>query len=383
MDSQGRAMEPTRVLYVNKGYWPMVGGIERFTQILAENFSARGGYDVKVVVCRPDFGPTYSGVVNRIPVLYCGSWGTYLSMPVSFSFFWHLWRLSKWAQIVHWQEPFPLATIGSFLISAKKCILTFQSDILRQKLFVPLMHAIQYFAFGRVAAIAPTSPPLGENTGAITRLKRNVDPIPMAVEQSNRTPSPESRAQWEASFGDLRPFCLFVGRFIYYKGLDVLVEAAAKATWHAVLVGRGPLEAHLRAKIKALRIEDRVTIVTDAVSDDDLLCWYEQCRIFLFPSVEVTEAFGIVQLEAMTQGKPCVNTALKTGVPFVSLDGVSGLTVAPYDVDGFAQAVSRLWNDDALCAKLGEGAKQRATIEFGLGVMLERYETVYRRMLAS
>jgi rhamnosyl/mannosyltransferase len=214
----------------------------------------------------------------------------------------------------------------------------------------------------------------------IDNLGRSVDPIPMGIDLNDRVPAPQKRAEWTAQFGHLKPFALFVGRLVYYKGLDVLVDAAAKGPWNVVIVGSGPLEGAIRRKIEEYGIGDRVTIVT-GVSDGDLLVWYEQCSFFVFPSIEITEAFGLVQVEAMAVGKPCVNTSLPTGVPFVSLDGETGLTVPPKDADAFSKACTRLWQDETYRNTLGRRAAERARAEFSLDVMMDRYEALYQRVL--
>ncbi|MBR1555447.1 MAG: glycosyltransferase, partial [Oscillospiraceae bacterium] len=95
-------------------------------------------------------------------------------------------------------------------------------------------------------------------------------------------------------------------------------------------------------------------------SDADLKSAFSDCDIFILPSVENSEAFGIVQQEAMTAGKPVINTSLPTGVPYVSLHEKTGLTVPPHDVQSLADAIQKLADSPELRRKYGENARKRA-----------------------
>jgi len=96
----------------------------------------------------------------------------------------------------------------------------------------------------------------------------------------------------------------------------------------------------------------------------NLIPYYQSCEFLVFPSNARTEAFGLVQIEAMACGKPVINTNLPTGVPEVSRDKESGLTVPVGDPHGLASAITSLWEDKDLLLKLGEQARQRVMTDF-------------------
>ena len=122
---------------------------------------------------------------------------------------------------------------------------------------------------------------------------------------------------------------------------------------------------------------DRVHFLGE-LQNSGLLPYYRASQVFALPSVARSEAFGIVQLEAMACGKPVVNTCLDSGVPFVSVDGVTGFTVPPRDSDALASAINRLLDDPGLCERFGEAGKRRVEVEFTARMMARRTLDVYR-----
>ncbi|WP_283848214.1 glycosyltransferase [Bradyrhizobium sp. NAS80.1] len=106
-------------------------------------------------------------------------------------------------------------------------------------------------------------------------------------------------------------------------------------------------------------------------------------NLFVLPSVNEAEAFGIVQLEAMCSAIPVVNTGLPTGVPWVARDGLEGLTVAPRDEAALAAAVSRLLDDPDLAGRLGAAGRDRAVQLFKWQKFAADVAEQYRSALAQ
>ena len=170
---------------------------------------------------------------------------------------------------------------------------------------------------------------------------------------------------------------LFTGRLVYYKGADVLLEAFANLQTNAELffAGTGVLEDELKMRAEVLGIAERVHFLGRRMTPE-LRDMFAECDLFVLPSVANSEAFGIVQLEAMVNGKPVINTALPTGVPLVSIDGETGLTVPPKDAAALTEAMEKLLSDDALRAQYGKAARERVLQTYSLQAVMEKTRKV-------
>ena len=163
---------------------------------------------------------------------------------------------------------------------------------------------------------------------------------------------------------------------MYYKGFTYLIDAMRNVNGRLLLTGNGPLRTELASQAEQAGIADRVVFL-GSVSDEELMDLYQAVDIFALPSIARSEAFGIVQIEAMAAGKPVVNTSLDSGVPFVSLDGVTGITVPPADSASLAGALQKLLEDEDLRRRYGAAARQRAQDTFNMDGMVEKTLDVY------
>jgi rhamnosyl/mannosyltransferase len=142
-----------------------------------------------------------------------------------------------------------------------------------------------------------------------------------------------------------------------------------------LIVGDGPLRYKLETQATANSVvRNRVHFLGRI---HDVTPYYHACDVFVLPSIARSEAFGIVQLEAMACGKPVINTRLQSSVPFVSLDGVTGITVAPGNPAAIADALNKLMDDAELRQRYGNAALQRVRAEFTDTAMIKRTLDVY------
>ncbi|PJF46315.1 MAG: glycosyl transferase family 1, partial [Candidatus Thermofonsia Clade 3 bacterium] len=270
--------------------------------------------------------------------------------------------------LFHFHFPDPLTHLASALLPAEvPRVVTWHSDIVRQKAFLPLYAPWLRRFVQQVDAVIVSSPSMLQSSPFIARVapaRRHVIPCGLDYRHFLASEAQRRAADLRLSLGVAGPLVLAVGRLVYYKGYEFLIEAiAGLAEANLIIIGRGPLKRRLRGQAQALGCEKRVHLLQ--VDDDETLAaWYHACDVFCLPSVEPAETFGLVQLEAMACGKPVVSTRLGTGVEFVNQDGVTGIVVPPRDVDALRAALRRLLDDAQLRQSMGNAGRARAIESF-------------------
>jgi rhamnosyl/mannosyltransferase len=177
-----------------------------------------------------------------------------------------------------------------------------------------------------------------------------------------------------------RPIVFTVGRHVYYKGFDVLIDAMSGVDAMLIIGGTGPLTEDLKRRAVASPAGDRV-LFAGYIPDEELIAYYDACDVFTMPSTDRSEAFGLVQLEAMYLGKPVVSTRLGTGVEYVNIDGETGLLIPPGDPLALKEAICGLLRDAASRRSLGQAGRERVRTMFSVEQMVQGTLDVYRTVL--
>ena len=373
-------MEASRpsVLHVSKLYWPWIGGVERVVQDIAEGVA--GEFISRVLVCEPR-GSAEAGWVNGVEVIRAASVGMFLSMPVSLSFPLLFRKLATRADIVHMHLPFPLATMAWRRRARTGLIVTYHSDIVRQQWLFPLYGPLLKRVLHDADVILVSSPILIQRSTWLRPHAHKCRVVPLFVDLRDYPIHLDGVTEArELDFQSGMQFVLFVGRLVYYKGLEYLIRAMQHVDATLVIVGDGPLRKELERLSRELRVDHKVRFA-GRVPTETLHKYYRACLCLVLPSVERSEAFGVVQLEAMAYGKPVVNTSLPTGVPFVSVHGETGLTVPPRDPSALAEALNRLCREEELRRRLGRQARKRVETMFSKDVILTQIKSIYRELL--
>jgi rhamnosyl/mannosyltransferase len=370
-----------RILHVAKFYPPAFGGMETVVASMAEGVAALG-HEVVVLAHAADgdtrpLHPAPGVTVLRAP--YRFALGT-LAFSPAYARLYREWR--GWADAVHVHTPFPIADLLIALWPPKApIVVTWHSDIVRQKLLkyavAPLAHAL----CRRAAAIHCSAEFIRRDSTFLPpyRDKIRVIPFGRAVE-SFTAAAADAAAKAETRAARGGRFALAVGRLVYYKGFDVLIRAAADLPdLRLAIIGDGPMQADLQRLIDTLGLGERVTLL-GGVKAEVLAAHYAAADLFVLPSTHRSETFALVQVEAMAAGLPVINTSLPTGVPEVSLDGITGLTVPPGDQAALTTALERLWGDADVRARFGAAGRARALSVYSQSAAAERFIELYESL---
>jgi glycosyltransferase involved in cell wall biosynthesis len=378
---------PLRVTMVNKYYSPPhLGGVEMVVRTLAEGLVEHSRAHVRVLVSN-ESRERAAEVIGGVEVLRLPRQLRLSSAPVALGMRSALRRevgrrghgRSDPCDIVNLHSPYPWGEL-SFLAAGLDVpsVVVYHSDIVRQKRLLAAYRPFLERFLDRVDLIVTSSPNMITSSEFLAPRaeKCRVVPYGLPPERLTATSSIRRRAlELRATHQD-RKIVLFVGRLVYYKGVDVLLRAMDGVDADLVLVGSGPLEERLRRLAAKSRVANRVSFIPPQ-EDDELLAWYHAADVFCLPSVARSEAFGLVQIEAHAASTPVISTDLPTGVTYANLSGETGLVVPPHDAPALRAALLRLLADDGLRARLGRQAQERALREFTVPRMVAGFLRVY------
>jgi len=369
-----------KILYIYKDYYPVVGGIENHIRMLAEAL-AQQGHEIRVLVTHPT-AKTHIEEMNGVQVIKAGRLATISSAPISLSLFAWVHRLE--ADITHLHFPYPIGELAYLLAGhSRKMVITYHSDIVRQKYLLQIYKPFLYRLLARADKITVSSPNYIQSSPYLRPLADKCVVIPHGTDLSRFAETEAVRQQAQ----DIRqrygtPLILFVGLLRYYKGVSFLIEAMPTIEAKLLVVGQGPEGKKWQALSQQLGLEGKV-IFLGRVSDEDLVALYHACDVFVLPAIHRSESWGAVQVEAMACGKPVVCTELGTGTSFVNVHGQTGFVVPPKDSVALAEAIRTLLQNEQLRQEMGQRARQRALREFSLPTMVERVLNLYHQVLST
>jgi glycosyltransferase involved in cell wall biosynthesis len=367
-----------RVVHIFKDcYPPTTGGIEQHMNLLCRRLAKTA--DVVILApsrSRRRVEENLDGVrIIRVP-----EFGRYASVPLCPTAPFELHHLRP--DIVHLHFPNPMGDLTQLLgASGVPFVVMYHADIIKQKVFVPAYGPILTFLFKKASKVIFSAEENIPQSPLISANRHKCEVIPFGIDMEDfslRGPEEEAVTALRGELGGA--VLLFVGAARYYKGIDVLLKAMVKVKAVLLLAGRGTQEQALKRAAADLGVADRIRFYGE-VSQSQLRILLNATDIFVLPSIDRCETFGIGQLEAMACSKPIVSTDLPTGVRSVNRHGITGLVVPPGEPGALADALNTLLSNRGLCAEFGRAARRRVEQEFGVDRMVSKTLEVYHEVL--
>jgi len=360
-----------RIVHLSKYYPPDRGGIETHVQTLAQAQSALGA---KVeVLCVNSFNKqgqlskrteTVQEMDGDVKVTRIGRLFTLarfdicpeLSHTISET-------LKKPNTLLHLHTPNPTMMMG--LISVYKnqpLVVSHHSDIVKQKFLKYGLRPFEDYLYNRSSKVLTSSLEYIEGSKFLKLYQNKLNYLHLGLDTSEHSEPNEKAKAFAKSLTEKYPgpIWLAVGRLVYYKAYHIAIEALTMVKGTLVIVGVGPLEEELKTLAKKLGVYNRIVWLGN-LSHDELIGAYHAATGLWFASNVRSEAFGLVQVEAMASGCPVINASIPgSGVPFVSRHNQEGLTVPVNNPAALAQAAQKLLDEPELHSHLAKQSQKRA-----------------------
>ena len=369
-----------KILVVSKYFKPYEGGIET---VVYENtrYLVKKGHEVTVIASEHKKGLKKEETIEGIKVIRVPTWFNLSGAPINPGVF--LEVIKRDFDIAHLHAPNPfnnvLASIA-LVLKRKPWVVTYHSDIIGRKgllfgsLFWFYKNIIQrYFVLGLAKQVMPTSPQYIKISDTLPFIRKSkITVIPNGVDLSKFKPSKSKRKQNEV---------FFVGRLIYYKGLEVLLKAMKKVIEeipeaHLNIAGSGKLREELEKLTKKLKLEKNVSFL-GRISNEEMKKRFNESTVFILPSIHKSEAFGIVILEAMASGCPVITTDI-SGTVYAA--GKAGIIVKNKSIEELAKAIIKVLKSKRLQEKMSKQGLEHVK-KFQWKNIAEMTEKVYKKVL--
>lgn len=371
-----------RILQLSKFYPPVSGGIESVVFELAEGMTRRG-LQVDVLCANTQGGTVHEQGPGGYPVTRAGSWGRWLSTSMAPSLVRLVRQRCADYDVIHAHMPDPLAAIALYRAQPKaKLVLHWHSDVVRQRLGRTLYAPLQDWVLRRADAVIATSQRYADSSPCLRPWKHKTHIVPIGITDHAVDDCASQVAALRERFKGKR-LVFSLGRMTYYKGFDVLIDAAALLPPDCMVVvgGEGALLSRYRAQVARRGLEGRIVFI-GPIERQELPAYFAAAELFCLASTVRAEAYGVVLLEAMAMGKPVVATEIPgSGVGWINQSGVTGLNVPVRDAAALATAINTLLSDAEMARRFGQAARQRYLEHLDALSMVTATERLYRQLL--
>lgn len=367
-----------RILHVYRTFFPDTqGGLEEVIRQICSG-TQKLGADCRVFTTTKVSGGPKVVKVDETQVIRAKESFEVASCNVALTAIPDFREQTDWADIVHYHFPWPFADIlNLYAPNQKHRVLTYHSDIVRQKLLLRFYSPLMHRFLGSMDRIVCTSPNYFATSDALSNFEDKVEIVPIGLERDTYPDvTEEEMAKVRGRFGE--NFFLFVGVLRYYKGLHILLDAIKQAPFKVVIVGSGPTENQLQTQAKALGLTN--VIFAGHVNEKTKVALFKLSKCIVFPSYLRSEAFGVTLLEGAMFSRPLISTEVGSGTSHVNVHEETGLVIAPGSAKALRRAMDQIHSRPEMAELMGARAKRRFERLFNGSLMAARYAQIYSEL---
>ncbi|MFC7347705.1 glycosyltransferase [Chryseobacterium zhengzhouense] len=369
-----------KILQFGKAYPPAnLGGVEVVIQLLTEGLNDDNivcdalGVNDKAEYVEEEYK---TGTIYRSKLMI-----KKFSTLFSFQVIKILRKIQNDYDILHIHSPDPMAAIALLLTRPKvPIVLHWHSDILRQKFFLFFYKPLLLWLMKKSSVIIATSPNYIKGSKILEQFKNKCQVVPIGINVKQSNVEPENNRFLSLNNKNI---IFSLGRLAYYKGFEYLIKAATFLPKDSIIViaGEGEEREKLERIIKDNKLEHRV-LLPGKITDLEKDFLFKKSKIFALSSIFKTEAYAIVQVEALSYGLPIVSTKIPgSGVDWVNQDNITGITVPIKNSVELGEAINKIINDENLYTKFSKNALSRYHSELTRDIMIKKVLSIYNDVI--
>ena len=290
--------------------------------------------------------------------------------------------LAKSTDLLHYFSPWPFADILNHVVRpSKPSVLTYISDIVRQKILGSLYAPLMWKTLREINIIVANCPAYAQTSPVLSHpsIRDKVRIIPLGINENSYPKNGDDSVFGRIDVSASEPYFLFLGVLRYYKGIHTLISAAKSVNAKIVIAGSGPEGLSLRKQVAELGLIN--VIFAGQVTDQEKISLIKNCLALILPSHLRSEAYGMVLVEASMLGRPMISCEIGTGTSYVNLHENTGLVIQPENIDQMANAMQNMLCDNELANNFGRNARLRYERNFSGDALGKAYLSAYQEAL--
>lgn len=370
------------VLNIYRTYYPdPPGGLqEAIRQICLATYSL--GVENTIFTLSPDPNPKIIEM-SEATVVRERSWVAPASCDIGgyAAYSTYLSLLSK-TDVVHYFHPWPFADVlNLFKTSNKPALLTYISDVVRQRVLGTLYSPLMWRTLRKMDVIVANCPAYVDTSPILSHpsIRDKVKIIPLGIDENSYPKNGDDAVFCRIRIDINEPYFLFLGVLRYYKGIHILISAAKSLNAKVIIAGSGPEKEKLKKQVETLGLKN--VYFAGQVTNKEKISLIKNCTALVLPSHLRSEAYGMVLVEASMMSKPMISCEIGTGTSYVNCHDKTGLVVKPENAGEMYDAMQTILADTNLAKTFGKNARKRYELLFSGPALGQAYKSVYADLI--